>query len=67
MMAMRDYCVTEGIRLLGKIPYDPMITEAQREAKTILEYAPESAASEAIRAIHNNLVLLMEESKNANG
>ena len=48
-------CLEYGFSLLGSIPYDPQISQAQRQAKTILEYAPESQASLAIRQIYMKL------------
>ena len=59
---MRAYCEKEQVHFLGEIPYNPLITEAQREAKTILEYAPDCDASIAIRKIHKKLESLLEES-----
>lgn len=39
------------IRFLGMIPYDGQLTEAVREQVPVIEYAPESPASRAIRLI----------------
>jgi MinD superfamily P-loop ATPase len=40
---------------MGMIPYEPMITEAQRRGKTVLEHAPRSEASRAIERIYGRL------------
>ena len=48
-------CLERGFNLLGSIPYEPLVSQAQRQAKTILEYAPDCAASNAIRQIHRKL------------
>jgi MinD superfamily P-loop ATPase len=48
-------CLESGFDLLGSIPYEPQVSLAQRQAKTILEYAPESQASSAIRQIYQKL------------
>lgn len=64
MKTIWDYCTSEKVPFLGAIPYDTNITEAQREGKSILEYAPDCDASRAIRSIYEKLTLLLEETKN---
>jgi MinD superfamily P-loop ATPase len=49
------FCDTHNLLPLGAIPYDMQITEAQRQGKTILDFAPQSPASTAIRAICEKL------------
>jgi len=58
---IEDYCLTKGSTFLGAIPYEPKITEAQIQATTILDSAPDSEASEVIRMIHKKLVEIVEE------
>jgi len=53
-------CVEHGFDLLGQIPYEPLISKAQRQAKTILEYAPDCQASLAIRQIYTKLKQRLE-------
>jgi MinD superfamily P-loop ATPase len=53
-------CQERGITFLGSIPYEPMITAAQRQGKTILETAPESTAGLKIREIFSNLTNILE-------
>jgi len=48
-------CLERGFDLLGSIPYEPLVSQAQRQAKTILEYAPDCRASGAIRQIYKKL------------
>jgi MinD superfamily P-loop ATPase len=50
-------CLERGFDLLGSIPYEPLVSQAQRQAKTILEYAPDCQASSAIRQIYDKLSL----------
>jgi MinD superfamily P-loop ATPase len=52
---IRSFCENRGTRFLGTIPYEPMITEAQRQEKTVLEYAPDCSASRAIEEICERL------------
>lgn len=47
---------------LGGIPFEPKISEAQRQGVTILDYAPKCEASKAIKKLHQKLMRAMEES-----
>jgi len=44
-----------GYEVLGRIPYDLAIPEAMSYAKTVVEHAPQSKASLAIKEIYKNL------------
>jgi MinD superfamily P-loop ATPase len=52
---IKSLCESRQINFLGSIPYEPMITEAQRQGKTVIEYAPDCAASRAIEGIYRKL------------
>jgi MinD superfamily P-loop ATPase len=58
---IEDYCITKETAFLGAIPYDHRITEAQIQAKTILDIAPDSETSEIIRTIHKKISKILEE------
>lgn len=58
---MRQYCEDEGIIYLGEIPYEIKITEAQRQMKTIIDFAPDCEASIAIKEIYKKLTSILEE------
>lgn len=47
---------------LGGIPFEPKISEAQRQGVTILDYAPRCEASKAIKRLYQKLKRDMEES-----
>lgn len=55
---IEEYCAAKGSSFLGIIPYESKITEAQVQAATILDVAPDSPASEIIRGIYNKLLTL---------
>jgi len=57
----QQFCKDNSLVYLGDIPYEPKITEAQKEAKTILDFAPQCGASGAIREIHTKLQSILEE------
>jgi len=45
------YCHENGIQVVGKIPFDPVVTEAMVQGKPITVYRPDSDASRAIKDI----------------
>ncbi len=50
------WTAAQGLTLLGRIPFDPAFVRAMVAAENILEYAPDSAASEAIRDIWKKII-----------
>lgn len=59
---IRKLCEERKLQFLGTVPYEPRVSEAQRQAKTILEYAPDCPASHAIIEISTKLQSIMEVS-----
>jgi len=57
---IEELCREQGFELLGSIPYDPLVSQAQRQAKTIMEYAPECQATLALRQIYHKLKTRLE-------
>jgi MinD superfamily P-loop ATPase len=43
-----EFCGSKGVEVVGKIPFDPIVTEAMVAGKPIVEYSPESRVSKAI-------------------
>ena len=43
---IEDYCRENDLGLLGKLPYDPVVTRAMVAAQTIPEYAPDGLGRE---------------------
>jgi len=44
-----EFCADEGVAMVGLIPFDPEVTRAMVAGLPVVEYAPSSPASEAIR------------------
>jgi MinD superfamily P-loop ATPase len=42
------FCEKNGVEVAGKIPFDPLVTEAMVAGKTVVEYSPESEVSREI-------------------
>ena len=53
----KKICITGGklFSILGKIPFDLEIPKAMSFAKTVVDYAPDSAASLSIKKIYKKL------------
>jgi MinD superfamily P-loop ATPase len=45
------FCEENNIKVVGRIPFNPKVTEAMVNAKTIIEYAPESDVAKEIEKI----------------
>ena len=50
---IEDYCEREGIRVAGKIPFDPAVVDAAREGRPVTR--GDSPAAEALRALRDTL------------
>ncbi|MGQ0736259.1 MAG: hypothetical protein ACT4QD_21720 [Acidobacteriota bacterium] len=51
------YCDSHGLRVIGEIPYDPALLDAERAARPPVEFAPDSPAVRAMRDLAGRLVL----------
>lgn len=43
------FCSSNGVEVVGKIPFDPIVTESMVAGKPIMEYSPENHVSTAIK------------------
>ena len=43
-----EFCRSNGVEVVGRIPFDPLVTEAMVAGKSIVDYSPKSRVSEAI-------------------
>jgi len=46
-----NFCESKGVKVVGRIPFDPIVTEAMVAGKPVLEYSPESKVSQSIRKL----------------
>ncbi len=53
---IEDYGKGKGVELMGRIPFDPVFTEAMVMGKTVCEFAPGSQADNAAREIWKNVM-----------
>ncbi len=52
---IESFCRVNGLEFLGKIPFDPVVTEAMLEGKPVVEFAPESTVAKEIKNIWERL------------
>ncbi len=50
------YGLERNMKVLGRIPFDPIFTKAMIEGKNVLEHAPESLAAVSIRGVWERLM-----------
>lgn len=43
-----EFCESNGVEVVGKIPFDSIVTDAMVAGKPVVEYSPESSVSKAI-------------------
>ena len=55
-MQIEDWCIQNNVIVAGRLPFDRQITEAMIEAKSIIEFNPESEISKKIITIWNRIV-----------
>jgi len=48
---IEEYCADRGVEVVGRIPYDRIVTEAVVAGKPVVEHAPQHAVSQAIRTL----------------
>ena len=52
---IENFAKEKGLSCLGRIPFDPIFTNAMVQAQTIFEYNTESKVGQAIKQIWENL------------
>lgn len=53
---IQGYCATHGLPVIGEVPYDPVLLDAERAARPPVEFAPDAPAVAAVRALAARLV-----------
>ena len=52
---IESWCRSEKLPLVGRIPFEPAVVEAMLQCRTVVEWAPRSAAAGEIAAIHRHI------------
>lgn len=50
------YCGTHGLTVVGEIPYDPVLLDAERAGRPPIDFAPQAPAAVAVRALAARLM-----------
>ncbi len=53
--AIGDFCDAHSLRLVGEIPYDPSLIQAERAGVTPVDYSPRGPAVKAIERLAETL------------
>ena len=48
---IRDYCAAHQLEVIGEVPYDPTLLDAERAARPPIDYAPDAPAIRALREL----------------
>jgi len=56
---IEEYCKKNDIPVLGRISFDPVVTEAMVEGLPVVEYSPESSVSKEIKNVWESLTKLI--------
>lgn len=58
---IESFCRDNGIQVLGRIPFDPMVTESMVQGKTVTFYQPNAPSSQALKKIWSRIVEMLED------
>jgi MinD superfamily P-loop ATPase len=53
------FCEKNRVEVVGKIPFNPIVTDAMVDGKPILEYAPRSDVAQEIERIWNKILSVL--------
>ena len=56
--AIRNYCLQNGVAFLGDIPYDPQVSVAVNDGKSIADF--DCPATQALRQVYEKTIKLLE-------
>lgn len=61
--AIREYAARRGIELVGVVPFDEHVTEADREGRALIDHAPNAPAVRAVGELADALERRWSETK----
>jgi len=54
--AIREYCTKRGFEVIGVMPFDESITEADHQGRSLIDFAPAAPAVTAIEALADTVM-----------
>lgn len=58
---IEEFCAERGVKVAGRVSFDPTVTEAMVMGKTVLEYSPNSSASKEIREVWSEIINALQK------
>jgi MinD superfamily P-loop ATPase len=59
---IEEYCREQGLPLIGKIPFEPLVNDAQAVGRSLIEFAPQSEAAYVMTAMWHRIEFHMANS-----
>ena len=59
--AIREYCARRGFEIVGMVPFDESVVEADRQGRALIDSAPAAPAVSAIAALANSVAARLEQ------
>jgi len=59
--AIETYCAEQGVAVVGKLPFDTVVTEAMVQGQPVTAYQPDGAVATALRVSWANIRAQLEE------
>ncbi|MGB9727989.1 MAG: P-loop NTPase [Nitrososphaeria archaeon] len=56
-----EFCRKMDVNVVGKVPFDPLVTEAMVNGKPIIEYAPESSVARELHRVWDRVHSILTE------
>ncbi len=56
-----QFCEENRVNVVGRIPFDPVVTEAMVNGKTVVEYSPCNTVSQGIENVWENVLSVLNE------
>lgn len=64
---VEEYCSKQGLPVIGRIPFEPLVNEAQAAGRSLIEHAPQCEASRVMTEIWHRLEFQLAESSQSKG
>jgi MinD superfamily P-loop ATPase len=58
--AIEDFSNERGMRVIGRVPFDPVFTKSMVQAKTVFEYDAKSEAAQSVKKLWEKVVEALE-------
>ena len=52
---IEEYCHEKNLPVIGKIPFEPLVNDAQSHGRSLIEFAPQSEAAQVMTAIWHGI------------